>query len=66
MEKAISSSLMEIVILVILKKINFQEKDSTYFQMVISIKDNLLKVYNTEVGDINLDRSSIKANGHMD
>jgi hypothetical protein len=57
---------MEIVILVILKKINFQEKDNTYFQMVISIKDNLLKVYNTGVGDINLDRSSIKANGHMD
>ena len=57
---------MEIVILVILKKINFQEKDNTYFQMVISIKDNLLKVYNTGVGDINLDRSSIKVNGHMD
>lgn len=57
---------MEIVILAILKKTNFQEKDNTYFQMVISIKDNLLKVYSTGVGDISLDHSSIKANGHMD
>ena len=56
---------MGINTLEILKTINIQDMDNSYFLMEINIKGNSLKVFNTAEENFILDHFNMKENGHM-